>query len=154
LISTSYEDIRIGDIVKTGFLTVTEEYVRGFADLTGDRHPLHLDPEYAARTRFGQRIAHGALMMSTLLGLVELHPSYLQCFYGMDKVRFRAPVYLGDAVCAESEVVDIQPRPGGGAAVVTSEARLVNQDGTLVFSGLFSLLVAGRSEALAMEAQG
>ncbi|WP_280888388.1 MaoC/PaaZ C-terminal domain-containing protein [Streptomyces sp. LBL] len=81
MISTSYEDIRIGDIAKTGFVTVTEEYVRGFADLTGDRHPLHLDPEYAARTRFGQRIAHGALMMSTLLGLVELHPSYLQCFY-------------------------------------------------------------------------
>ncbi|WP_241962381.1 MaoC family dehydratase [Rhodococcus opacus] len=74
MISTHFENIRVGDTTTTESRTITEEYVRDFAELTWDRHPLHLNPEYAQQTRFGRQIAHGALMLSTLLGLVELHP--------------------------------------------------------------------------------
>lgn len=148
MISKPFEDIRVGDTETTAWRTVTEDYVRDFAELTWDRHPLHLDPEYARRTRFGERIAHGALMIATLLGLVELHPAYLQCFYGLDEVRFLAPTRLGDRVHVVSEVVGIRPRPDGEAAVVTCRGSLINQDGTTVFTGLFSLLVAGRAHAI------
>lgn len=151
MISTAYEDIRVGDTTTSEWRTITEDYVRDFAELTWDRHPLHLNPEYAEQTRFGRQIAHGALMLSTLLGLVELHPSYLQCFYGLDRVRFLAPTFLGDRVHAVTEVVEVRPRPEGEAAVVTCRAQLVNQDDTAVFSGMFSLLVAGRAAAIDMK---
>lgn len=153
MISTYFEGIRIGDTATTESRTITGEYVRDFAELTWDRHPLHLNPEYARRTRFGRQIAHGALMLSTLLGLVELHPSYLQCFYGLDEVRFHAPAYFGDTVHAVSEVVAVRPRPDGETAVVTCKGSLINQDGTRVVSGLFSMLVAGKAQSLDMEAE-
>ena len=152
MISTHFENIRVGDTTTTESRTITDDYVREFAELTWDRHPLHLDPAYALQTRFGRRIAHGALMLSTLLGLVELHPSYLQCFYGLDEVRFHAPTFFGDSVHAISEVVAIRARPDGESAIVTCKGSLINQDGTRVVSGLFSLLVAGAAQAIEWEA--
>lgn len=157
MISKPFEEIKVGDIATTGPRTITEEYVRSFADLTGDRHPLHLNPRYAQETQFGKQIAHGALMISTLLGLVELHPSYLLCFYSLDKLRFKAPSYFDDSVYAVSEISAVTPRKDGDSAIVTSVAKLINQDGVVVLSGEFSLLVASRATALAapeMEVQG
>ena len=148
MISTHFENIHVGDRSTTESRTITEEYVRDFAELTWDRHPLHLNHDYAKRTRFGRQIAHGALMLSTLLGLVELHPSYLQCFYGLDEVRFHTPTFFGDTVHAVTEVVAIRPRSDGQSAVVTCKGSLINQDGTLVVSGNFSLLVAGHAQAI------
>lgn len=148
MISKPFEEIEVGEVATTGSRVITEDYVRAFGQLTGDNHPLHMSPDYAAQTRFGKQIAHGALMISTLLGLVELHPNYLQCFYSLDNVRFKAPSYFGDAVYAVSEILAIKPRTGGGSAVVTSAAKLINQNGVVVLTGDFSLLVAGRAEAL------
>lgn len=153
MISTYFENIRIGDAATTGPRTITDGYVRDFADLTGDRHPLHLDPEYAQRTRFGRQIAHGALLLSTLLGLVEMHPGYMQCFYGLDEVRFHAPAYFGDTVHAMTEVIAIRPRSDGKTAVVTCHGSLINQDGVRVVSGLFALLAAGKMHAIEMEGE-
>ncbi|MFJ7723854.1 MaoC family dehydratase, partial [Rhodococcus erythropolis] len=54
MITKSFEEISVGDIAVTDPRVVTEDYVRSFADLTWDRHPLHLDPDYAQQTRFGR----------------------------------------------------------------------------------------------------
>ncbi|MFL4475109.1 MaoC family dehydratase [Paeniglutamicibacter sp. MACA_103] len=148
MISKPYEEISIGDIETTSSKTITEEYVRAFAELTGDRHPLHLMPEYAQETRFGKQIAHGALIISTLLGLVELHPSYLQCFYGLNNVEFKAPTYFGDSIHVVTEITSVNPGKSGMSAVVGSYARVINQDGNVVLSGDFSMLVAGTEAAL------
>ncbi|ALV39855.1 acyl dehydratase [Pseudarthrobacter sulfonivorans] len=157
MISKPYEDIKTGDTATTNSRIITGEYVRAFGELTGDNHPLHTNAQYAEQTRFGKQIAHGALMISTLLGLVELHPSYLQCFYSLDNLRFKAPSYFGDSVYAVCEILAVTPHKDGESAVVTSAAKLINQDGVTVLSGDFSLLVAGRSTALAdpaLKAQG
>ncbi|GAF49481.1 MaoC/PaaZ C-terminal domain-containing protein [Rhodococcus wratislaviensis] len=148
MISGAFEDIRVGEKKITEPRTITESYVNDFAMLTMDTHPLHLDPDYAAKTRFGRRIAHGALMISTLLGLVELDPRYMQCFYSLDEVRFLAPTYFGDTVYASSEIVDVQTRSDGKTALVSCRGSLVNQSGTEVLSGLFTFLVAGHSHAI------
>lgn len=148
MISGAFEDIGVGEKKITEPRTITESYVNDFAMLTMDMHPLHLDPDYAAKTRFGRRIAHGALMISTLLGLVELDPRYMQCFYSLDEVRFLAPTYFGDTVYASSEIVDVQTRIDGETALVSCRGSLVNQSGTEVLSGLFTFLVAGRSQAI------
>lgn len=77
-------------------------------------------------------------------------PRYLQCFYGLDQVRFHRPTYLGDSVHAVSEVLSVRPRSDGETAIVTSKGSLVNQDGDLVFSGEFSFLV-GETHSLDLE---
>ena len=146
MITDSFDNLTIGTTTRSSTRTVTDDYVRQFADLTWDRHPLHLDPEYAAGSRFGGQIAHGALMISTLLGLVTLDPRFLQCFVGLTDVKFRAPTYFGDSVYAESEVTAISPRSDGETAVVTCRGSLVNQSGTTVLTGLFSFLVGGPIE--------
>jgi len=104
------ETLRVGD--KGSFTkTITERDVFAFADASGDFNPLHVDEEYARRSIFGGRIAHGILtagIISTVLGgeipglgtiFVELH------------VRFMKPVYLGDTVTATATVIEtINPK--------------------------------------------
>lgn len=87
--------------------TITEKDVFSFADASGDFNPLHIDEEYARKTRFGRRVAHGILMagiISTVLGgeipglgtvFVELH------------IRFLKPVFIGDTITANAIVSEI-----------------------------------------------
>lgn len=95
---------------------ITDETVREFAELSGDTQPLHLDDEYASRTRFGQRIAHGALlvgMVSAVLG-VKMAGSPIGSgsgatiiFLGLT-VNFVAPVHIGDEITANCEVISVR----------------------------------------------
>ncbi|MCL5681497.1 MAG: MaoC family dehydratase [Candidatus Thermoplasmatota archaeon] len=84
-------------------LTVTDYHVNAFAGLTMDFNPLHVDKEYADRTRFRGRIAHGLLSLSISLGLISelIHGYFL---YGFNKVRFLSPVRPGDTVCSHLRV--------------------------------------------------
>lgn len=141
MISTRYADISVGDRETTDWTEVTGEYVRDFAELTGDRHPLHLDPAYAAESMFGRQIAHGALLLSTLLGQVTLDPRYFHAFFGIEKLRFLQPVFFGDHVRTRSEVMDIRDRSDGTTAVVTCRGVLENQDETPVLEADLQFLV-------------
>ena len=75
--------------------------------------------------------------------------SYLQCFYGLTNVEFKAPTYFDETVHAVSEITSVSAGKSGKSAVVSSHARLINQDGVEVLVGDFSMLVAGREAALA-----
>jgi len=66
------DDFKLGDVYVTPGITVTEFHVVGWAGLTGDSYPLHMDHEYAAKTQFGERIAHGPLIFGLAVGLVAL----------------------------------------------------------------------------------
>ena len=106
MIARTRATLQVGD---TGAFskTITEEDVFAFADATGDFNPLHIDEEYARRTVFGHRIAHGILtagIISTVLGgeipglgtiFVELH------------IKFLKPVYYGDTMTATATVTEI-----------------------------------------------
>ena len=100
------ESITVGD--KGSFVkTIREEDIFQFADVSGDFNPLHIDEEYAKKSRFGHRVAHGILMaaiISTVLGgelpgvgtiFVELH------------IRFLKPVFIGDVITANATVMEI-----------------------------------------------
>lgn len=96
----------------TGHVTrrLTDDVVRQFATLSGDTQPLHLDDAYAARTRFGRRIAHGALlvgMVSAVLGVEMADPRATVIFLGLD-VRFVLPVYIDDTVTTTCTVTDVR----------------------------------------------
>ena len=103
-----YDDFRVGDTIITRGRTVTEADIVNFASLTGDFHPMHVDIEFARNNQFGERIAHGMLVLSVASGLWS--PEYTMqwdfiAFYGMDKVRFISPVKINDTLRVELECI-------------------------------------------------
>ena len=111
--------------------TVTEEDVRAFAELTGDRNPVHLDEEYAAGTRFGRRIAHGMLGASLISAVLANELPGRGTVYLSQTLRFTAPVFLGDTVTARVVVRDVR----ADKPVVTLETVCTNQRGERVVEG-------------------
>ncbi|WP_144640448.1 MaoC/PaaZ C-terminal domain-containing protein [Bordetella genomosp. 13] len=131
--------------------TITETDVVQFAGLSGDYNRLHVDHHYAADTRFGQRIAHGLLVLSVLSGLTtqtleyrSLEPAVLAL---VDlNVRFPKPTFIGDTVHARVTVSEVrQEKPGRDRVVFLREA--VNQRGEVVVQAAFAMLM--RTEARA-----
>lgn len=142
MITTYVEDIAVGDTSLSRARTITESDLTGFAMFSGDWHPIHTDAEYAAAdARFGQRIAHGALVLSAALGLVEFWPPAMQAFYGLDRLRFVAPTLIGDTLHVETEVLAVEPRADGDA-IVTYRFDVRNQRGEDVMVSELKALVA------------
>jgi 3-hydroxybutyryl-CoA dehydratase len=123
--------------------TVTEADIVSFAGLSADFFPLHIDRHYAEKTRFGQRIAHGFLVMSFATGMVPADPEKIVALFGVDQMRFLKPTFIGDTVHIEMEVVDLQDR-GGKSGVVGYDLRIVNQADEPVVTCLYQLLIRKR----------
>lgn len=131
MLSRSYGDIAVGLRWESRSRTITEADVVNFSGLSGDWYPLHTDSEYAAKTIFGQRIAHGMLILSVTTGLLNIKPGSVEAFYGMDEVRFLKPVFFGDTIHVELEAEEKNDRPKGGG-VLTMRADVKNQKGDIV----------------------
>lgn len=117
--------------------TVTDDDIRKFADLIGDDNSVHLDDEYARKTRFGRRIAHGmigASLVSAVLGTRLPGPGTI---YLSQTLKFTAPVYPGDEVTARATVKAVKE----GKPVVTLETVCTNQRGETVLAGEAVVLV-------------
>jgi 3-hydroxybutyryl-CoA dehydratase len=103
-----FEDLSVG--MKDGLSkTISSQDVVGFAEITGDRNPIHLSEHFAARTPFGTRIAHGlytAGLISAVLGTRLPGPGAI---YISQNLRFRAPVRIGDTVEVTVEVAELMP---------------------------------------------
>src|ERR1700749_4835850 len=129
--------LNVGDSAEVS-KTITDEDVRAFAELTGDRNLVHLDEEFAATTRFGRRIAHGMLgasLISTVLASKLPGPGSV---YLSQTLRFTAPVFLGDTVTARATVTRVrEDKP-----VVTLETVCTNQRGERVVEGEAVVLVS------------
>ena len=87
--------------------TFDEATVRAFAELSGDFNPVHLDAEFAARTRFGKPIVHGLLTASLISTVVGTRLPGQGSIYVSQTLRFRAPVFVGDTVRAEAKVREV-----------------------------------------------
>lgn len=136
-----YEDFQLGERILTRSRTVTEADIVMFAAFSGDWHPLHVDEEYAKKGFFGQRIAHGFLVLSVATGLMGLADMAILAFYGMDRVRFMAPTKIGDTLRVEMEVaekVDRNEKEG----IVTLKVTVINQRDEAVASMGMKLLMA------------
>ena len=107
-----FKDYKIGEKFISPARTITEADIVLFAAISGDWHPIHTDLEYAKKTVFKERIAHGLLGMvigsglAFRLGSRGPLPKYFIAFYGMDNVRLTAPLKIGDTVHIEIEVID------------------------------------------------
>ena len=88
-------------------LTVTAEHVRIYAELTGDRNPLHFDEGFAAGTRFGRLVAQGGLTTGLLHALVAMDLPGPGTVFLSQEWKFTAPVFIGDTITAHAEVLSV-----------------------------------------------
>jgi 3-hydroxybutyryl-CoA dehydratase len=86
---------------------ITEEEILRFAEITGDRNPVHISEEFASQTRFGERIAHGILTAGLISAVIGMKLPGPGCLYVSQTLSFLAPVKIGDEITARAEVVEV-----------------------------------------------
>ena len=86
---------------------ITEEDIFLFAGITGDRNPMHISREFAAQTRFGERIAHGMLVAGLISAVIGMKLPGPGCIYVSQTLTFLAPVKIGDEITARAEVSEV-----------------------------------------------
>ncbi len=115
----------------TRSVTITEEDVRTYGELTGDHNPLHFDEEFAAETKFGRLVVQGGLTTGLLHALVAMDmPGPGTVFLSQDW-SFTAPVFIGDTITAEAEVVSVHATK----PVTELRVQIRRQDDTVVLEG-------------------
>ncbi len=112
-------------------ITLTANHVKTFAALTGDYNPLHFDESFAARTKFGRLVVQGGLTTGLLHALVATDMPGPGTVFLSQNWKFTAPVFIGDTITAEAEVVTIhQSKP-----VTQLKVKVVRQTGATVLDG-------------------
>lgn len=104
-----FEEMSVGMSHETTH-TITEEDITLFARVSGDFNPIHMDEDYAKKTPFGQRIAHGALTASYISGILGNNLPGPGSIFTHLEMRFRRPVFIGDTVVARAEVTEMYER--------------------------------------------
>ncbi len=111
--------------------TFSDADVRAFADISGDKNPIHLDDDYAEQTRFKQRLVHGMLtsgLISAVLGMQLPGPGSV---YIRQIINFRAPVFINETITATVTVSKVRT----GKPIITLETVCKNQDDIIVLDG-------------------
>lgn len=142
-----FEDLAMEMEWSSGSRTVSEADIVAFAGVSGDFNPIHVSAVHAATTAFGQRIAHGALLLAIATGLRQQEGRFrgtLKAWLGIDDWRFRAPVLIGDTVTVVNRIAGLERREGKGDGLVTQRVRLVNQRQEVVAEGDFVTLMRCR----------
>ena len=146
-----YDEWQVGDRIEHPIRrTVTETDNLLFSTLTHNPQPLHIDAEAAKASEFGQILVNGTFTFSLMVGLsvAETTLGTLIANLGYEKLVMPKPVFLGDTLRVESEVVELRPsksRPGSG--IVTFEHRAINQRDEIVCSCLRMALLKGKAAA-------
>jgi acyl dehydratase len=102
---------------QTGWRALSQEQIDAFADLTDDHNPIHVDPGFAKSTPFGTTIVHGYFTLSMLAPLVDelllVEGASLSINYGLDKVRFPAPLPVDARFRCSAELAEVTEVKGG-----------------------------------------
>ena len=129
--SDPFDHLSVGQRFRSRERTVAEADVIGFCALTGDWHPQHCDPRWAAASPFGERIAHGMLVLSLAVGLVALDPERVLALRRVGNVVFKRPVRLGEVISVAGELTALRSIDERAGLVDFSWA-IRNQDDALV----------------------
>ncbi len=141
------EDFVVGDVYRHAHgRTITQTDNTWFTLLTNNSHDIHFNADYASRTEFGRLLVVSTLTLAVVTGLSVSDVSRnAVANLGWDDVKLTAPVFIGDTLYAESEVLEVRPsrsRPGQG--LVRVRTRGYNQHGVTVMTFERSVLVHGR----------
>ena len=144
-----FEEFEPGHESTSAGRTITETDIVNFAALTGDWNEIHTNKELAARGPFGQRIAHGALVFSIATGLsVRMGQTNdtVIAFYGLDRLRFVKPVFIGDTIRVRQRVEGKSERDDK-SGIVTFLNEVINQNEVVVVSYTAKVLLKRRRES-------
>jgi len=142
-----FEDFIVGHKTVSRTRTITEADIVNFAGLSGDFVELHMSETFAAAGPFGKRIAHGLLVLSVSSGLMVQMGTTTDtviAFYGIDRLRFTKPTFIGDTVHVEKEVIATD-RKGPGRGVITFNTQVLNQHGEPVVVFQDKLMVKAKN---------
>ena len=145
-----FEDFKVGEVYRHAMgRTLSEADNTWFTLLTCNTNEIHFNADYAAQTEFGRPLMNSCLTLSLVTGLsVEDVSRHIVANLGWDKVTLPAPVFAGDTIYAESEVLEARPsksRPGQG--IVRVRTKGYKQDGTVVIEFERAVLVHTRQTA-------
>ena len=143
-----WDDAKVGDECITPSVTVTEQMVNAYAELTGDFTPVHVDEEYAKKTPFGTRVAHGLFGLSLADGL-KTRADY-RFLPGMSlgwTWDFKLPIKLGDTVHVKFRVGSMRTTKREGWGIVVLPSELINQRGEVVQLGEHRLMIPMAAQA-------
>ena len=130
-----YSKLKVGNTAEIS-KTISETDVYNFAGICGDFNPLHVDQEFAAKTPFKKRIAHGMLsasLISTLLGTTLPGKNTI---YMEQSLKFRAPVFIGDTITARVEVIELITEKN----IARLKTEAINQSGDVVIDGQATIM--------------
>ncbi len=130
MIELAYDEIKIGDDASLS-RTVTEAHIVNYAGVTGDFNPVHLDAEYAAKSMFGERIAHGMLLAGLISAVLGTQLPGPNSIYLSQDLKFKAPVKIGDTVTVVVTVTEKrEDKP-----IMKLQTTVTNQRGEVVVDG-------------------
>lgn len=141
-----FEQFRVGDVLESPGRTLTESDITAFAGLSGDYNPLHTDAVYAAASGYGQRIAHGLLLLAIASGLATRTGALEGTAVGLREMscKFSAPAYIGDTLRVRLDVIETAPLRRLNVGNVTVQFRVINQTGATLVRGQWAVLVQMR----------
>jgi 3-hydroxybutyryl-CoA dehydratase len=142
-----FEEFEVGQSVTSGGRTVTEADIVSFSYLSGDWNTIHTDAEYAAQHPFGQRVAHGLLVLSIATGLANrlgFMEETVLAFREIGFWKFSLPTYIGDTIRVRATVSERKPMRRLGGGLVTFKVEIVNQKDEVVQRGTWAVLVTSR----------
>ena len=132
-----YEELQVGQEASLSSL-VNESVIVAFADVSGDRNPVHLDAAYAAGTMFKERIAHGMLSAAFISAVVGMELPGPGAIYVSQTLNFKAPVKIGDTVVSTVRIVELMAKRRVRFSTVCTVA------GKTVVEGEAVMMVPGR----------
>lgn len=142
-----FETATVGDRMVTQSRTLTDADVANFAGVSGDFNHLHTDGARMADSAFGDRIAHGMLVLSAATGLIwqtrgATEREAIVAFYGIDELRFTAPTFPGDTIRVEREGLDTERTPDApGTGTIRYQVDVITDEETTVLSCKMTSLV-------------
>lgn len=142
-----FEEFEVGRQFTTPGRTVTEADIVAFAGQSGDFNLIHTDAAYAAQGPFGQRVAHGLLVLSIASGLATragFMEGTVLAWRDIQDWKFSQPVFIGDTVHVEVTVQNTKAMPRLGAGMVEFDLRVLNQQDEVVQRGTWGILVQTR----------
>lgn len=136
MIQLYFEDYELNSTRTSTGRTITEADIVLHAGQTGDFYPHHMDAEWCKTQEFGARVAHGTLILSVGVGMLAGEINEVAFSYGYDRVRFIAPVFIGDTITAHATIAEKREhkKQSDAYGLVDEHVSITNQRGETVLA--------------------
>ena len=131
------EDFKVGQSVSFTQV-IDDKLVRGYADLTGDHNPIHVDEAFAKKTKFHQRIAHGGILFGIVSMVLGDKMPGIGTIFMSQLVNFHSPVFINDKVTVVVTITALLPKHVAKLSTIATK-----QDGTIVMDGVATIKLPG-----------